>query len=295
MNLIAVASSRTIFDSLDITETTKEDYLSRLPMFLGFVKRNGVTRDLLLDYKQYLRSRTDLGISSKNKYLAVARVTLRELHRCGAISADLSLGVKSFQQSTKHKVQGLNEEEVAKIGEYLRTAESSFKIVRLRALVALLLFQGLRQIEICRLDVEDVDLANDVIKVLGKGHDDKEPLFLHPQTAKALRMYLKQSHVKDGPLFTSLLGQKQGKRLSTRGLRSIIQGLFRELGIQRTVHGTRHFFTTRLLQEYGGDVTSVARFTRHNSLEMLMIYNDEVSLGQNTAKYVAAFEVRITS
>ena len=99
MNFLAVASSRTIFDSLDVTEDTKQDYLARLPQFLGFASRNGITRDLLLDYKKHLRSRTDLSVSTKNKQLAVARITLRELYRQGVISADLSQGVKSFEQS----------------------------------------------------------------------------------------------------------------------------------------------------------------------------------------------------
>lgn len=44
MSFLSVASSRTIFDSLDITEDTKQDYLSRLPVFLGFVHRNSITR-----------------------------------------------------------------------------------------------------------------------------------------------------------------------------------------------------------------------------------------------------------
>ena len=49
MNFLEMAGSRTIFDSLDISEDTRQDYLSRLPQFLGFVNFNGVTRDVLLD------------------------------------------------------------------------------------------------------------------------------------------------------------------------------------------------------------------------------------------------------
>lgn len=206
MNLIATASSRTIFDSLDITPATKQDYLARLPQFLGFVRNNGVTRDLLLHYKKYLRERADLGVASKNKYLAVARITLKELYRQGAISVDLSVGVKSFQQSTRHKVQGLNEEEVNKICEYLRNTDDTFKTIRLRAIISLLLFQGLRTVEACRLNTDDIDLAYETIWVLGKGKDDKEPIRLHPETTKALRAYLRSPQVKDCPLFTSLLG-----------------------------------------------------------------------------------------
>lgn len=295
MNFLEVAGSRTIFDSLDITEGTKQDYLARLPYFLGFANRDGITRDLLLNYKKHLRSRTDLGVASKNKYLAVARLTMKELYRQGYISIDLSLNVKSFQQSTAHKVQGLNDNEVQRICNYLRDADNSLKTVRLRALVALLIFQGLRQIEVCRLDVGDIDVTNGVIKVRGKGRDDKDTLYLHPQTVKALSAYLRRSQVKDGPLFTPLLRHRLGERLSTRGLRAIIQALFGELNIDRTVHGTRHYYTTQLIRNYKSDLTAVAKYTRHSSLEMLRVYNDALLNKRDLPRYYATFSMELVT
>lgn len=273
-SFMTVLGSITIFDDMDISDSTKQDYLVRLPQFAGFLHRNGINRNSLLEYKKYLRSRSDLGIAAKNKYLAVARIALKELYRRGAVSIDLSLGVKSFQQSQKHRVEGLTEQDVEKLCEYLREHPDDFKIVRLRALVALLLYQGLRQIEVVRLDVSDVDLASGRSYVLGKGRDDKEPIYLHPQTVKALRTYLKVSKVKDGALFTSLWGQTKGKRLSTRGLRFIVRELLSELDIEKTVHGFRHYFVTRLIIHTKGDVLMVAGFSRHKSLEVLQVYND---------------------
>ncbi len=289
MNFLAVASSRTIFDSLDISEDTKQDYLSRLPQFLGFTNRNGISRDLLLDYKKYLRSRTDLNISTKNKQLAVARISLRELYRRGAISVDLSQGVKSFEQSNRHKVNGLSDDEVERICEHLRNVDDSFSIIRLRAIVSLLLFQGLRTVEICRLDVSDVDLVNATLLVAGKGRDDKESINLHPESVKALTAYIRSSCVKDGVLFYSLLGKRRHERLTTRGLRLIVTNLFEHLGIDRTVHGARHWYTTRLISEYKSDLARVAKYTRHRSLETLNVYNDSILTKQDLPKYYATF------
>ena len=289
MNFLEVAGSRTIFDSLDITDDTKRDYLSRLPQFLGFTSRNGISRGLLLDYKKHLRSRTDLSISTKNKQLAVARITLRELYRCGAISIDLSQGVKSFEQSNRHKVSGLSDDEVERVCEHLRNVGDSFSIIRLRAIVALLVFQGLRTVEICRLDVGDINLANATLFVLGKGRDDKELVHLHPETTKALTAYLRSSHVKDGALFYSLLGKKRHQRLTTRGLRMIVKNLFAQLKIDRTVHGFRHYYTTALIREYKSDLTTVGKYTRHKSLEVLNVYNDSLLIQQDLPKYYAVF------
>ena len=282
-----------VFDSTDITEATKRDYLARLPRFILFVERNGIDRDLLLRYKQELRDDVTLGVSAKNKMLTTARIALRELYRQGKLAVDLSVGVKSFQQSNKHKVIGLNTEEVEKICQHLQSLDNSLRSERLRAIVALLLFQGLRQIEICRLDVKDIDLANSRIYIVGKGHIDSEPIHLHPEAIKALTSYLRQSQVKYGALFTHLNRQASGQRLSTRGLRQIFQNLLKELDIQKTTHGTRHYFTTELIKHFGSELTTVAKFTRHNSLEMLQVYNDEIidSTKQKELSIVFAYEL----
>ena len=293
MSYIALLGTPGIFDSLDISESTRQEYISRLPKFLGWLKYNGITQDCLLDYKKHLRSRTDLGIASKNKYLAVARICLKELHRRGKIPYDITHNVKSFQQSQKHRVEGLNETEVQKLCEYLQKLPDSFRSARLRVLIALLLFQGLRQIEICRLDVSDVDLASKRLYVLGKGRDDKEPIYLHPQTVKALRAYLNDSKVKDGALFTSLWGQTKGSRLTTRGLRLIVKNLLHEVEVEKTVHGFRHYFTTVLVKSYKSDLLRVAHYTRHHSIEMLQIYNDEQSNKHDLVNYYAAFSLRL--
>ena len=265
-----------IFDSMDITEAIKQDYLARLPRFILFVERSGIDRNLLLRYKQSLRDDVTLGVSAKNKMLTTARIVLRELYRQGKLAVDLSVGVRSFQQSNRHKVVGLNRQEVEMICEHLHSLDNSLKSARLRVIVSLLLFQGLRQVEICRLDITDIDLVNNRIHIIGKVHIDSEPILIHPETLKALTSYLKQSQVKHGPLLTHLNRQLSGKRLTTRGLRQIFQNLLGELGIHRTTHGTRHFYTTELIKHFKSDLTTVARFTRHNNLEMLQVYNDEI-------------------
>lgn len=282
-----------IFDTLDITDSTKQDYLVRLPRFINFAEKHGVDRDLLLHYKQLLRDDVSLGVAAKNKYLTTARIALRELYRQGKLAIDLSVGVKSFKQSNRHKVVGLNREEVEHICQHLQSLDESLRSLRLKTIVALLLFQGLRQVEICRLDVGDIDLMNQRIYIVGKGHDDREPINIHPETAKALTKFLRASQVKYGPLFTHLNRQSGGQRLSTVGLRIIFKRLLNELGIERTTHGARHFYTTELIRHFKSDLTTVARFTRHNNLEMLNIYNDEILSIQKADEIADALPFRI--
>lgn len=282
-----------IFDNMDIMESSKQDYLARLPRFIRFVEMHGVNRDLLLHYKQSLRDDVTLGVSAKNKYLNTARIVLRELYRQGKLAFDLSVGVKSFKQDSRHKVIGLNKQEVERICQHLQTLDNSLKNARLKVIVALLLFQGLRQIEVCRLDVSDIDLTNKSIYIVGKGRIDREPIHIHPETAKVLTQYLRSSQVKHGPLLTHINRQTSGERLTTRGLRMIFQNLLQELDIDRTTHSTRHFFATELIRHFKSDLTTVAKFTRHSSIEMLNTYNDELLSTSKYQEYSRIFNFRL--
>lgn len=282
------ASVQAMFQNLDISEATRKDYLYRINSFLLFLQTQTFTPDVFLNYKRLLATRTDYSISTKNKYLATARIFLKELNRRGLVPADVTQNIKCFKQSKKHRVAGLDQHDIDKLTAHLRTLKETPQNLRLKAIVSLLLFQGLRQIEVVRLNVEDIDFVAQRAYVLGKGRDDKEPIYLHPETVKALRAYLRACSKAHGALFTPL-ARSETQRLTTRGLRKIVQQAFNDLDIDKTVHGFRHYFTTRLIESYGGDLLSVARYTRHKNIEMLQVYNDGLLSEKDLPKYYSVF------
>ena len=285
---VRLAEAQKVFDTLDVSETTRTDYKARIGRFLRLVRKTGLTPDSFLNYKRILAARTDLTVSTKNKYLAAARVFLRELHRRGYLPVDITANVKSFSQSKRHKRSGINDEEMTRLTECICGLESIPESARLRALLCLLGLQGLRQVEICRLDVTDLDLNARTAMVQGKGQDDKEPIDLQPETVKALADHIQANGVADGPLFVGY--SNNSRRLTTRGLRMIVDRALKDLGIARTVHGFRHFFTTRLIEAYGGDLLTVAQYTRHRSLEMLQVYNDSVKRQADLPRFYQTFD-----
>ncbi|MEA1965115.1 MAG: hypothetical protein U9O41_08370, partial [Candidatus Aerophobetes bacterium] len=109
-----------IFTLLDISSSTREDYTYRIGLFLEFIKEKGSTGNSFLEFKRYLQERKDLTVATKNKYLASARVFLRELAKKGTIPVDITLNVKSFKQGKKHKKEGLTEDEINKLSEKIR-------------------------------------------------------------------------------------------------------------------------------------------------------------------------------
>ncbi len=285
----ALAQAEELFKVMDIMETTREDYIKRLPVFLEFVKSNGLNINTYLLFKRYLAELPYYSISTKNKYLATARIFLKELNRIGKLPQDITQNIKGFRQSHLHKKDGINQEELDKILHKVSGMQRDKTSTRLKALLTLLALQGLRQVEVSRLDVGDIDLVNKTAQVLGKGRDDKELINLHPQTVKALKDYMEFWKIKDGALFVSSSGNSKNRRLNTRSIRGIVKELLVGLGIDKTTHGFRHYFTTTLIKTYKGDLTEVSRYTRHKTLEMLQVYNDRIITQQDLPRYYNAF------
>ena len=277
------------FDFLDVSETTRADYKYRIGLFLDFTGEQGFNRNSFLEFKRYLAERTDLAISTKNKYLATAKIFLKEANRQGALPADITQNIKTFSQSKKHKRDGLNDDEIKTLTDKLHSLPESQPNARLKAILSLLVFQGLRQVEVIRLDVKDIDFISKVAFIQGKGQDDKEPINLHPEVIKALQGYLKSNKIADGALFTSQSNNNKNKRLTTRAVRYIVKEVLNSLGIKKTTHGFRHYFTTTLIKTYKGDLLEVAQYTRHKSLEMLQVYNDNINRKADLPRYYNAF------
>ena len=284
------AKAEKVFDLLDVSEATRQDYKYRIGLFLDFTSERGFNRNSFLEFKRALAERTDLAVSTKNKYLATAKIFLKEANRQGALPADITQNIKTFSQNKKHKQDGLNDEEIKTLTNAMQALPETPTNARLKAILSLLVFQGLRQVEVIRLDVRDIDFISKTAFIQGKGQDDKEPINLHPEAIKAIQGYLKGNRIADGALFTSQSNNSKNKRLTTRAIRDIVKETLNALGIEKTTHGFRHYFTSTLIKTYKGDLLEVAQYTRHKSLEMLQVYNDNINRKADLPRFYRAFD-----
>lgn len=147
--------------------------------------------------------------------------------------------------------------------------------LRNRALLRLLFDLGLRSNEALSLDLEHLNLEQGWAKVLGKKRSSRQLMTLPPLTQEALRGWLKVRGDEPGALFWALDGPNYGRRLGGRGLHWICKSTGKMAGIPDTrPHGLRHAAITEALDATGGDVRAVRHFSRHKSLDMLLIYDD---------------------
>ena len=279
-------SAATVFDRLDVSETTRSQYRREIRPFLKFMRHRGgtLTPTILLDWKRRLEKRTDIGTGTKKKYLNVARVLLRELHRWHPDRIpDLVTGVRGFRVEQSHKKNPITDDEIERVWKYLDAVSD----LRLKTLFGLMYYQGLRRVEISRLLVEDFDAEEKSILVHGKGRDDKERISAHPRMVTLMQDYLEDGGLRSGPLFPSR--KRPGKGLSPNMLWRLVMGVHKELGIRKNSHSWRKVFTSRLLAS-GMNLLEVRLFTRHRSVEMLQVYADRLDKDKMLPTFYAAFE-----
>lgn len=150
--------------------------------------------------------------------------------------------------------------------------------MRDRAILELLYGSGLRVAELVGLDVGDVDLAQLLVRVLGKRRKERIVPFGRP-AAEALRAWLDRGRpvVAQGPARAgseaALFLNHRGGRLTTRSIGRRVDRWVLEAALPRHVHphALRHTFATHLLSN-GADLRGIQELLGHASLSTTQRY-----------------------
>lgn len=161
----------------------------------------------------------------------------------------------------------LSYEEIVKFFEIPNT--SDYLGIRNRAILELFYSSGLRLSELVFLDVKDVDLHNQMVKVRGKGKKER----LVPVTENAclwIKKYL--SHKKRDEKKKALFLNRHGGRISARSVdRNFKRDLLKSGLTGATPHVIRHSIATHWL-ENGMDLKTIQTLLGHSNLSTTTIY-----------------------
>ena len=140
----------------------------------------------------------------------------------------------------------------------------------LRDVAAMELFysSGLRLSELAALNVSDVDLYTESVRVFGKGRKERICPIGAP-ALEAISRYRAAANVHSGPLFIN----KARKQISPRSIWLILKRYLWQTSIPISIspHKLRHSFATHMLDR-GADLRSVQALLGHASLSTTQIY-----------------------
>jgi integrase/recombinase XerC len=275
---------------------TVAEYGSDLAGFAGFVRERDAAVLDDVNRIDVVLLRAWLGALSRKhapssiaRKISAIRTWIRWLRRRGLVSScpadqlatpKVRRGLPTFlsEESAKQVVE-------APVGDAPRR-------VRDRALLEVLYGSGLRASEVCALEVEDLDLASAVVRVLGKGRKERVVPLGRP-CVRALERWLEVRETMlrpngrpadRGALFLAA----RGGRLRRRTLWAIVKE-FGATGAGRGdlhPHALRHTCATHML-EGGADLRAIQELLGHASLSTTQRYT-HVSMEYLLRAYDAA-------
>lgn len=276
---------REIESGRQLSEHTVTAYRRDLHELMAFLGRHygdgwqwaGVDRLALRGYLGHL-SRRGLSRRTMARKLSAVRSLFRFLHREERIPANPARGVRS-PRLDRPLPSWLSKAETEHLFQLVenRAAEGTFTGIRDHAILELFYAAGLRLAELHTLDVGDLDLVADQVKVKGKGRKERlVPLGRAAVTALRRWEPSRAGAAANGPPEDrhAVFLTASGRRLSRRRIQTIVTTFLRKAGEDGALstHSMRHTFATHLL-DAGADLMAVKELLGHASLSTTRIYS----------------------
>jgi len=145
-------------------------------------------------------------------------------------------------------------------------------LVRDIAVLETLFATGARVAEVCHLRLEDVDLTQGRIRIMGKGARERLLQLPDQDTLGALLAY-QALWLDPTPPHPFFFHNRGGRRLSEQSVRSMLRRHAKGAGLalHLTPHMLRHSVATLLLEQ-GVDIRYIQHFLGHSSITTTQIY-----------------------
>ena len=246
---------------------------------------------VLADLRSWLAAQDRAGAARTTiaRRAASARGFFRWARRTGLVEVDPAVRLVSPTRD-RHLPAVLRQHEAADLLALAATAADDSDPVHARdhAMLELLYASGIRVGELVGLDIDDIDVAGRLMRVIGKGDKERSVPFGTPAAAAVQRwLSLRPALVKPGSGAALFLGRRGG-RVDQRTVRANLTALLQHAPDTPTVgpHGLRHSAATHLL-EGGADLRMVQELLGHSSLATTQIYT-HVSLDRLRRSYEQA-------
>jgi site-specific recombinase XerD len=282
--LTTVPAAAEWFANLD-NPRTRRAYQSDIADFCNFVgvqspeQFREVTRAHVLAWRAALEGRALSGATIRRKLAALASLFDHLLDSNAITGGNPVHGVKRPKVET-------NEGKTPALGDHQAKAlleapdPATLKGKRDQAILAVLLYHGLRREEAARLYVQDMQERRGIkhLRVHGKGGKLRY-LPMHPVALERIYAYLEASghHLEQAtaPLFMPLRGKATEAGLSADGIYALVGRYAKAAGIEVAglgVHGLRATAATNAL-EHEADIAKVQQWLGHANISTTKMYD----------------------
>ena len=257
---------------------------------LAYIFSDGKSSDALTFPWHLLRYENTSGLSAHmmdigyakatvNKHLVALRRVLEEAFRLG-LYTDYNdyyraAGVRSLRVESLPRGRSLAMQELEQLVSACQSDHANPHLgVRDTAIIALMYACGLRRQETVDLNLADLDLENQKIRILGKGSKQRF-VYLSQDALPAIEAWLHIRGRQLGPLFTRIgkAGKVSLKRLSAQAVYYILKTRQKEAGVASfSPHDLRRTTITDML-EADIDVLTVSAIAGHVSADTTRRYD----------------------
>ena len=257
-----------------LSKRTTESYTNDLEVYEEFLNKGGITdvrgiKDS--DIKDFLKVRND---NDKTTTIAHNLTVIKNFHayllREHIVLKDVALLIErpKLRKSLPRTLS------ISDIDKLLDIELDSIFDYRNKAMLELMYGTGLRVSEIVNLSVNDIDLTNCVIRIMGKG--SKERIVpLGEYSIYYLNLYLdrRREMLKDNKPCDKLFLNNHGLGMTRQGFFKNLKQLLVSKGLNPDVspHTLRHSFATHLLN-HGADLRSIQEMLGHSDIATTKIY-----------------------
>lgn len=256
-----------------LSDKTRVSYLNDLIVYMNFLNSLGIDNVLDIrsdDIKAFLKIRYE---EEKTTTIAHNLTVIKNFHsylvRQGVVGEDVS----QFVSRPKLKKSLPKTLSASDIDILLDIDLKTIFDYRNKAMLELMYGAGLRISELISLTINDIDMTNCVIRIMGKGSKERE-IPLGEYSIYYLRLYLdRRSDLQKGKNCDRLFLNNHGLGMTRQGFFKNLKQLLKEKGLNPDVspHTLRHSFATHLLNS-GVDLRSIQEMLGHSDISTTKIY-----------------------
>lgn len=272
----------------DASADTLKTYTRQLYQFLQWCDRrqlNPVTliKDDIKKYRHWMIKQQQYKPATIALKLAVVRFYQAAVEK-GLIAINPAAGVKPPREKfdPAEKITYLEQVEVETLLDII-PRDGTLKSARDRAMLAIMALEGTRTIELHRADIASLVRQGNNLGIRVEGKRSIRVVPLTPDIANLLVEYLHQRETSGEvlkptrPLFIGTSTNSRGKRISRRGIRSVVDTYLSQASLKHTpgrtisAHSLRHTAGTLALRS-GADLRQVQDLLGHSDPRTTSIY-----------------------